>query len=92
MLALQAGHFQLACGMAFQGVHGCACDTGINHPNQVQLRCLQTAGWMLRTAASAEVRCSRQQLQHLLRCVWQMPRAIVNAQAFCHHMMWLWLS
>lgn len=31
----KAGHYQLACGLAFEGVHGCACDTGINHPNQV---------------------------------------------------------
>ena len=31
----QEGHFQLACAAAFEGVHSCACDTGINHPNQV---------------------------------------------------------
>ena len=30
------GHFQLACGAAFEGSHGgCACDAGIQHPNQV---------------------------------------------------------
>lgn len=31
----KAGHFQLACAAAWEGKHGCACDTGINHPNQV---------------------------------------------------------
>ena len=32
----KAGHYQLACGVAFEGQHGgCACDAGINHPNQV---------------------------------------------------------
>lgn len=30
----KAGHFQLACAAAWEGKHGCACDTGINHPNQ----------------------------------------------------------
>ena len=32
----RAGHFQLACALAFEGAHGCACDTGINHPNQAR--------------------------------------------------------
>ena len=33
----KAGHYQLACGVAFEGQHGgCACDAGINHPNQVR--------------------------------------------------------
>ena len=32
----QEGHFQLACAAAFEGLHSCACDTGINHPNQVR--------------------------------------------------------
>ncbi|GBG87422.1 hypothetical protein CBR_g45479 [Chara braunii] len=27
-------HYQLACAQAFEAVHGCSCDTGINHPNQ----------------------------------------------------------
>jgi DNA primase large subunit len=28
-------HYQLACGAAFAGAHGgCACDSGIQHPNQ----------------------------------------------------------
>lgn len=27
-------HFQLACQETFEGVHGCACMTGVNHPNQ----------------------------------------------------------
>jgi Eukaryotic and archaeal DNA primase, large subunit len=31
----KAGHYQLACAMAFEATHGCECDTGINHPNQV---------------------------------------------------------
>ena len=31
----RGGHFQLACMAAWEGAHGCACDTGINHPNQV---------------------------------------------------------
>ncbi len=31
----RAGHFQLACTAAWEGVHKCMCDTGINHPNQV---------------------------------------------------------
>ena len=31
----QGGHFQLACAAAWEGAHGCSCDTGINHPNQV---------------------------------------------------------
>jgi DNA primase large subunit len=30
----RAGHFQLACAAAWEGKMGCACDTGINHPNQ----------------------------------------------------------
>lgn len=30
-----AGHYQLACGATFEGKHGgCACDEGIQHPNQ----------------------------------------------------------
>lgn len=34
----KAGHFQIACGITFEGQHaGCACDTGINHPNQVRI-------------------------------------------------------
>lgn len=32
----KAGHYQIACGLAFEGFHGCSCDSGINHPNQVQ--------------------------------------------------------
>ena len=31
----KAGHYQLACAMAFEGTQDCSCDTGINHPNQV---------------------------------------------------------
>lgn len=31
----RGGHFQLACSAAFEGCHGCECETGINHPNQV---------------------------------------------------------
>ena len=32
----KGGHYQLACGVAFEGQHGgCACDAGINHPHQV---------------------------------------------------------
>ena len=31
----KGGHFQLACASAWEGVHRCHCDTGINHPNQV---------------------------------------------------------
>eukprot|EP00249_Psilotum_nudum_P000915 c13103_g1_i2 orf=1-1095(+) len=27
-------HYQLACGITFEALHGCPCDTGINHPNQ----------------------------------------------------------
>ena len=34
----KAGHFQLACATAWEGKHGCACETGINHPNQVGAR------------------------------------------------------
>ena len=30
----KAGHYQLACALAFEGVHQCSCDSGINHPNQ----------------------------------------------------------
>jgi hypothetical protein len=33
--AAAAGHFHLACAAAWEGQHGCACETGINHPNQV---------------------------------------------------------
>ncbi|EFN53581.1 hypothetical protein CHLNCDRAFT_8099, partial [Chlorella variabilis] len=29
-----AGHYQLACAAAWEGKHGCSCDSGINHPNQ----------------------------------------------------------
>ncbi|CAI9761698.1 unnamed protein product [Fraxinus pennsylvanica] len=27
-------HFQLACTLTFEAVHGASCDAGINHPNQ----------------------------------------------------------
>ena len=30
----KAGHYQLACASVWEGKMGCACDTGINHPNQ----------------------------------------------------------
>mmetsp|Transcript_35010 Transcript_35010/g.58869 ORF Transcript_35010/g.58869 Transcript_35010/m.58869 type:complete len:513 (+) Transcript_35010:83-1621(+) len=30
----QAHHYQLACASTFEGSHGCACEIGINHPNQ----------------------------------------------------------
>lgn len=33
----KGGHYQLACGAAFEGSHGCACDEGIQHPNQALL-------------------------------------------------------
>lgn len=32
----RGGHFQLACAAAWEGMHRCECDTGINHPNQVK--------------------------------------------------------
>ena len=67
-MAVQAGHFQLACGMAFQGVHGCACDTGIKHPNQVQLRWLKRPGRTRNAAALPEMRRLDQQQRHLLCC------------------------
>ena len=42
----KAGHYQLACGVAFEGQHGgCACDAGINHPNQVTLRKVRDQVW-----------------------------------------------
>ncbi|XP_020106509.1 probable DNA primase large subunit isoform X1 [Ananas comosus] len=27
-------HYQLACTLTFEAIHGTSCDTGINHPNQ----------------------------------------------------------
>lgn len=30
----KAGHYQLACATMWEGMHGCSCDSGINHPNQ----------------------------------------------------------
>lgn len=33
----KAGHYQLACALAWEAVHGLPCDTGINHPNQALL-------------------------------------------------------
>lgn len=30
----RAGHYQLACAAAFEGIHGCSCETGINLPAQ----------------------------------------------------------
>ncbi|XP_078432555.1 DNA primase, large subunit family [Wolffia australiana] len=27
-------HYQVACMLTFEAVHGCSCDTGVNHPNQ----------------------------------------------------------
>eukprot|EP00887_Chlorella_sp_A99_P000561 scaffold17.g561.t1 len=32
----RGGHFQLACAAAWEGKHGCACEIGINHPNQAR--------------------------------------------------------
>lgn len=32
----KAGHYQIACALAFEGTQQCSCDTGINHPNQVK--------------------------------------------------------
>lgn len=29
-----AGHYQLACAAVWEGKHGCACTSGITHPNQ----------------------------------------------------------
>ena len=37
----RGGHFQLACMAAWEGAHGCACDTGVNHPNQVRPEALK---------------------------------------------------
>ena len=37
----RAGHYQIACSMAFEGVHKCSCETGINHPNQVAISLCQ---------------------------------------------------
>ncbi|OVA09575.1 DNA primase large subunit [Macleaya cordata] len=31
---VQNRHYQLACTLTFEAVHGCSCDAGINHPNQ----------------------------------------------------------
>lgn len=31
---VQNRHYQLACTLTFEAIHGCSCDTGINHPNQ----------------------------------------------------------
>ena len=31
----------LCQGMAFEGVHKCSCETGINHPNQVAISLCQ---------------------------------------------------
>ena len=41
------GHYQLACAAAFEGSHGCECDSGINHPNQVSLRICPQSTWLL---------------------------------------------
>lgn len=27
-------HYQLACTLTFEAIHGTSCDAGINHPNQ----------------------------------------------------------
>ena len=32
----KGGHYQLACAAVWEGKHGCACESGINHPNQVR--------------------------------------------------------
>ncbi|XP_062110777.1 probable DNA primase large subunit [Humulus lupulus] len=31
---VQNRHYQLACTLTFEAVHGASCDSGINHPNQ----------------------------------------------------------
>lgn len=42
----KGGHFQLACAVTFEGQHGgCACETGINHPNQVNLCAARCSDW-----------------------------------------------
>ncbi|KAM0935920.1 putative DNA primase large subunit, eukaryotic/archaeal [Dioscorea sansibarensis] len=34
MQKVQTRHYQLACTLTFEAVHGVSCDTGVNHPNQ----------------------------------------------------------
>ncbi|KAG9147664.1 hypothetical protein Leryth_015722 [Lithospermum erythrorhizon] len=34
MVKVQNRHYQLACTLTFEAVHGTSCDAGINHPNQ----------------------------------------------------------
>ncbi|KAH7683196.1 DNA primase large subunit eukaryotic protein [Dioscorea alata] len=34
MQKVQTRHYQLACTLTFEAVHGISCDTGVNHPNQ----------------------------------------------------------
>ena len=51
----RAGHFQLACASAFEAAHGCACDTGINHPNQVRCHMYVSITSMGLSAESARV-------------------------------------
>ena len=83
----RAGHFQLACASAFEGAHGCACDTGINHPNQarwpvshgaVQARVLPAAGTQgLGGRGAYQMQPRRRDLQgpeqHMQMATWLPP-------------------
>ncbi len=40
----KAGHYQLACACAFEGINKVPCDTGVNHPNQYYEESIKTEG------------------------------------------------
>ncbi|CAL5418713.1 unnamed protein product [Camellia sinensis] len=54
---VQNRHYQLACTLTFEAVHGSSCDTGINHPNQyfIDSQKILQKGTMLRCNAQRVV-------------------------------------
>lgn len=61
----QGGHYQLACAAAWEGAHGCSCDTGINHPNQVRHG---TTCTLMQSHNSKTVFCAKVMPQTVCHC------------------------
>ncbi len=52
MSKAKAGHFQLACACAFEGLNKAPCDTGVNHPTQYFEESIKAEGLALGGAAA----------------------------------------